>query len=180
MNKLKLALIFIVVICCVIIAGIFLIHNAENTAIGMEEQINTAKAEINVQEKRRADLIPNLVECVKAYDRYEYDTLVAIIEKRGTDEDTLSSVQLAINAVAEAYPELKSNENYKQLMTELAVTENLIANYRNSYNERVKEYATYVRKFPHEFFFGLTKYKTKTYEYLHYETLSDAPAVNFN
>lgn len=180
MSKLKLVFIIIVIIACVVIAAMFLIHSAENTAIGMEEQINSAKSEINVQEKRRADLIPNLVECVKSYDQHEYETLMAIVKERGTDDDTATSVQLAVNAVAEAHPELKSSEQYKQLMTELAVTENLIANYRNAYNERVKEYTTYVRRFPHGFFFGLTGYQAKEYEYLHYEASETAPAVNFN
>lgn len=180
MSKLKLVLIIFVIVACVIVAGIFLVHSAENTAVGMEEQINSARSEINVQEKRRADLIPNLVECVKSYDQHEYETLMAIVKERGTDDDTANSVQLAVNAVAEAYPELKSSEQYKQLMTELAVTENLIANYRNAYNERVKEYSTYVRRFPHGFFFDLTGYQTKNYEYLHYEASETAPVVNFN
>ena len=180
MSKLKLVLIIFVIVGCVIVAGIFLVHSAENTAVGMEEQINSARSEINVQEKRRADLIPNLVECVKSYDQHEYETLMAIVKERGTDDDTANSVQLAVNAVAEAYPELKSSEQYKQLMTELAVTENLIANYRNAYNERVKEYFTYVRRFPHGFFFDLTGYRTKNYEYLHYEASETAPVVNFN
>ena len=180
MSKLKLILIIIVIIACVVVAGMFLVHSAENTAVGMEEQINTAQSEINVQEKRRADLIPNLVECVKSYNQHEYETLMAIIKERGTDDDTVNSVQLAVNAVAEAYPELKSSEQYKQLMTELAVTENMIANYRNAYNERVKEYSTYVRRFPHGFLFSLTGYKVKEYEYLHYEASETAPTVNFN
>lgn len=180
MGKLKLVLIIFVIVACVIVAGIFLVHSAENTAVGMEEQINSARSEINVQEKRRADLIPNLVECVKSYDQHEYETLMAIVKERGTDDDTANSIQLAVNAVAEAYPELKSSEQYKQLMTELAVTENLIANYRNAYNERVKEYSTYVRRFPHGFFFDLTGYQTKNYEYLHYEASETAPVVNFN
>lgn len=180
MNKLKLILIILAVLICVVIATLFLVHNAENTAIGMEEQINSAKSEINVQEKRRADLIPNLVEYVKAYDQHEYDTLMAIVKERGTDDKTADDVQIAVQAVAEAYPELSSSENYRQLMNELAITENLIANYRSAYNERVKEYNSYVRRFPHKFFFGLTGYNIQEYEYLKYEASEDAPTVNFN
>ena len=179
MSKFKLVLIFVVITVCVVLATLFLVHNAENTAVGMEEQINSAKSEINVQEKRRADLIPNLVECVKAYDQHEYETLLAIVKERGTDDETVNSVQLAVHAVAEAYPELSSSENYRQLMTELATTENMIANYRNAYNQRVREYTTYVRRFPHSFFFGLTGYQPQEYEYLYYEASESAPAVNF-
>ena len=180
MDKAKLILIVIVIAVCVAIATLFLVHNAQNTAIGMEEQINTAQSEINVQEKRRADLIPNLVECVKAYDKHEYDTLSAVIKERGTTDVTVNEVQTIIAAVAEAYPELSSNENYRQLMSELAITENLIAGYRNSYNERVNEYNSYVRRFPHGFFFSLTGYKVKEYEYLSYNVSSDAPTIKFN
>ena len=180
MSKFKLVLIFVVIAVCIVLAVLFLVHNAENTAVGMEEQISSAKSEINVQEKRRADLIPNLVECVKAYDQHEHETLLAIVKERGTDDETVNSVQLAVYAVAEAYPELSSSENYRQLMTELATTENLIANYRNAYNQRVREYTTYVRRFPHSFFFGLTGYQPQEYEYLNYEASESAPAVNFN
>lgn len=180
MSKLKLILIIVVIVVCVVIAALFLIHNAENTAVGMEERINAAKSEINVQEKRRADLIPNLVECVKAYDKHEYETLLAIVKERGTTDTAVSEVQTMIAAVAEAYPELSSSENYRQLMSELAITENLIANYRNAYNERVKEYNSYVRRFPHGFFFSLTGYEVKQYEYLSYETSADAPTVKFD
>lgn len=180
MEKLKLVLIVLAIIVCVIVAGLYFVHNAENTAVGMEEEINSATSEVNVQEKRRADLIPNLVECVKAYDKHEYETLLALINARKTDDKIASDVQLAVNAIAEAYPELKSSEQYKQLMTELAVTENMIANYRNAYNKRVKEYSTYVRRFPHSFLFNMTGYEEKKYEYLYYEVSNTAPTINFN
>ena len=179
MSKVKLAFIIILILVSVAIAALFLINSSQNAAVGMEEQIHSAESEINTQEKRRADLIPNLVECVKAYDQHEYETLLAIIKERGTDDDTANSVQLAVNAVAEAYPELSSSENYRQLMSELAVTENLIANYRNAYNERVKEYNTYVRRFPHVFFFNMTGYQIQSFEYLHYDVSENAPVMSF-
>lgn len=71
-----------------------------------------------------------------------------------------------ITAVAEAYPELKSNENYKTLMNELSMTENMIAEYRSNYNKQIKEYKRYVRKFPTRQFLGLLGYEVQEYYYL--------------
>ena len=80
-----------------------------------------------------------------------------------------------INAAAEAYPELKSSENYKQLMNELSTTENLIAQFRSNYNKQIKEYNRYVRKFPIRQFLSLTGYEVQEYLYLDYNTSQDAP-----
>lgn len=113
--------------------------------------MNTADSDIKVQEKRRVDLVYNLVDCVKQYDKHEADTLTAIVEGRGSTGD-IENVTTAIAAVSEAYPELKSNENYKELMNELSITENLIAEYRSNYNKQIKVYRRYVRKFPTRIF----------------------------
>ena len=75
----------------------------------------------------------------------------------------------------EAYPELKSNENYKELMNELSITENLIAEYRENYNKQIKEYNRYVRKFPTRFFLNILGYETQQYQYLDYGAPVDAP-----
>ena len=81
----------------------------------------------------------------------------------------------AITAVAEAYPELKSNENYKELMNELSMTENLIAEYRSNYNKQIKEYNRYVRKFPTRNFLNALGYEIQEYKYLEYNAPVDAP-----
>ena len=75
----------------------------------------------------------------------------------------------------EAYPELKSNENYKELMNELSITENLIAEYRSNFNKQVKEYNRYVRQFPARLFLNILGYETQTYDYLNYNAPVDAP-----
>lgn len=85
------------------------------------------------------------------------------------------NVTTAIAAVTEAYPELKSNENYKELMNELSITENLIAEYRENYNKQIKEYNRYVRKFPTRFFLNILGYETQQYQYLDYGAPVDAP-----
>lgn len=146
----KLVLIVAAGIIAVIFMCIFGIQGAQNKAFAMEEQVNTADSDIKVQEKRRVDLVYNLADCVKQYDKHEAETLTAIVEGRGKTTN-LENVTTAITAVTEAYPELKSNENYKELMNELSITENLIAEYRENYNKQIKEYNRYVRKFPTRF-----------------------------
>ena len=84
-----------------------------------------------------------------------------------------------INAVAEAYPNLKSNENYKELMNELATTENLIANYRSNYNKWIKNYNQYVRKFPNRQILDMLGYEVMPYSYLEYNAPVDAPTNLF-
>ena len=90
-------------------------------------------------------------------------------------EKAIENVTTAIAAVTEAYPELKSNENYKELMNELSITENLIAEYRENYNKQIKEYNRYVRKFPTRFFLNILGYETQQYQYLDYGAPVDAP-----
>lgn len=133
MKNFKPILIGIAVVVAAILLFVFAFQGVQNKAISLEEQINTAQSEIKVQEKRRADLIPNLVDCVKAYDEHEYQTLMGVIGQRGSSSDeSVQEIRTMIQAVAEAYPDLKSSDNYKELMNELATTENLIANYRSN------------------------------------------------
>ena len=167
MNKRTLIIIGIVVAVVLMIVGVFATTN--NRAISLEEQILAADSDIQVQEKRRTDLIYNLVDCVKEYDKHEADTLLAVVEERkdGSDVD-IDEVTTQISVVAEAYPELKSSENYKELMNELAITENKIAEYRNSYNNQIRAYNKYVRKFPHKQILGMMGYEVIEYKYLEY------------
>lgn len=181
MKIMKPILIAIIVSISVFVFGIFSFQSVQNRAISLEEQINTAQSEIKVQEKRRADLIPNLVDCVKAYDEHEYQTLMDVIGQRGSSSDeSVQEIQMIIQAVAEAYPDLKSSENYKELMNELATTENLIANYRSNFNTWVKNYNQYVRKFPNKQILGMLGYQLMDYTYLDYNVSSDAPTNLFN
>ena len=174
MKNWKLALIIVAGILAVVLLCIFSVQGSQNRAFALEEQVNTAQSDIKVQEKRRVDLVYNLADCVKQYDKHEADTLAAIAEGRGSSGD-IENVTTAITAVSEAYPELKSNENYKQLMNELAMTENLIAEYRSNYNKQIKEYNRYVRKFPTRMFLSMLGYETQEYKYLDYNAPSDAP-----
>lgn len=180
MKYTKITLITIAIIIATILLGVFAFQGVQNKAISLEEQIYTAHSDIDVQQKRRADLIPNLVDCVKAYDKHEYQTLMDVVSARGTDSDqSVAEIQTMIQAVAEAYPDLKSNENYKELMNELATTENLIANYRSNYNKWIKSYNQYVRKFPNKQILSMLGYEVMSYTYLNYNTSADAPTNLF-
>lgn len=173
-SKLKLTLIGLIGLSAIIIMCVFGVQSSQNRAIALEEQVNTANSDIKVQEKRRVDLVYNLADTVKQYDKHEAETLTAIVNGRGSTGD-IENVSMAITAVSEAYPELKSNENYKQLMTELAMTENLIAEFRSNYNKQIKEYNRYVRKFPTRVFLNMLGYEIQTYTYLDYNAPVDAP-----
>ena len=174
----KLFLIIAAGVVAVILLGIFGIQGAQNQAFVLEESVNTASSDIKVQEKRRVDLVYNLADCVKQYDKHEAETLSAIVEGRGSAGD-IENVTTAIAAVAEAYPELKSNENYKELMNELSITENLIAEYRSNYNKEIKEYNRYIRKFPTRIFLSWLGYESQNYTYLDYNAPVDAPQKLF-
>ena len=174
MKNWKLPAIIVAGVLAVTLLCVFSVQGSQNKAFALEEHVNTAQSDIKVQEKRRVDLVYNLADCVKQYDKHEAETLAAIAEGRGSSGD-IENVTTAITAVSEAYPELKSNENYKQLMNELAMTENLIAEYRSNYNKQIKEYNRYVRKFPTRMFLNMLGYETQEYKYLDYDAPSDAP-----
>lgn len=173
-SNLKLVGIIAAIVVSVGALGVFVVQGSQNKAFALEEQVNTASSDIKVQEKRRIDLVYNLADCVKQYDAHEADTLTAIVDGRGGSGD-IENVTTAITAVSEAYPELKSNENYKELMNELSMTENLIAEHRSNYNKQIKEYNRYVRKFPTRTFLDILGYETQNYTYLDYEAPVDAP-----
>lgn len=170
----KLVAILLVGAIAVSMLCVFWVQGAQNKAFSLEEQVNTAMSDIKVQEKRRVDLVYNLADCVMQYDKHEAETLKAVVEGRGSAGD-IENVTTAITAVSEAYPELKSNENYKELMNELSMTENLIAEYRSNYNKQVKAYNRYVRKFPTRLFLDLCGYEAPEFDYLDYNAPVDAP-----
>ena len=181
MKSWKLPVIILVVVLSMVLMFVFAFQGVQNKAIGLEEQISTAQSEIKIQEKRRADLIPNLVDCVKDYNDHEYNTLMAVVEARGANSDEVADeVKTAINVVAEQYPELKSNENYKQLMTELSTTENLIANTRTNYNSWVTQYNSYVKKFPNRGILNMLGYEVQAFEKLTFDVSEDAPTNLFD
>lgn len=173
-NKTTWIVVGIVFAIILLIGGLFISPN--NKAIFLEEQINAAQADINVAEKRRYDLVFNLVDAVQSYQDYEGETMESIVSARNSMEHgDVEGAQMEITAVAEAYPELKANENYKQLMNELALTENQIAQYRNNYNEQVRSYNKMVRSFPNNIILNILGYEAIDTTYTDYDAPVDAP-----
>lgn len=173
-NKATWIVVGIVFAIILLIGGLFISSN--NKAIFLEEQINAAHADINVAEKRRYDLVFNLVDAVQSYQDYEGETMESIVSARNSMEHgDVEGAQIEITAVAEAYPELKANENYKQLMNELALTENQIAQYRNNYNEQVRSYNKMVRSFPNNIILNILGYEAIDTTYTDYDAPVDAP-----
>lgn len=172
----KKILIIIGIIVAIIIFFISMFVSVNNSAINLEEQIKESSSAINIQEKRREDLIYNLVDTVESYNQYEQETMQKIVEARqNANSGNIENAELLINAVAEQYPQLKSNENYKTLMTELSVTENLIAEYRNNYNIQVKQYNKHIRAFPNNIILSIMGYESLDNTYLEYNISEDAP-----
>jgi LemA protein len=151
---------------------------AYNRLVSLRNQFKNAFAQIDVQLKRRYDLIPNLVETAKAYMAHERSTLEAVIAARNSAssarqaaaanpgeagaiaqmmnaESALSGVLTKFFALAEAYPDLKANENMMQLTEELTSTENKIAFSRQAYNDAVMTYNTATEQFPANILAGL-------------------------
>ena len=157
--KKVLIVLFVVILIAAIIAGVFI--KSYNGFVTKEEDVNAAKSAISVQLQRRADLIPNFVATVKGYSDYEKSTLTGVTEARAAvgKAQTVSeigdasaeldkAISVWVNAVTEAYPDLKADKQYVALQDELAGTENRIAVARKDYNETANEYNKKVRTFP--------------------------------
>jgi len=144
----------------VILLIILFVWGTFNSLVTLRERIKEALSSIDVQLKRRNDLIPNLVESVKGYAKHEKGVFeevtkarAAMMSAKGTEDKAAASNMLtgalkSLFAVAEAYPDLKANDNFKQLQTELTDTENKISYSRQYYNGSVLEYNTKLKQFP--------------------------------
>ena len=174
MKNWKLPLIIVGVVVAVVLLCVFGVQSVQNRAISLEESVYTAESDIKVQEKRRVDLVYNLADCVKQYDRHESETLTGLADGM-SEGNSVEDVNTVIAAVTYAYPELKSNENYKQLMNELSITENMLSQYRENYNKSVTAYNRYVKKFPARIFLDWTGYEVLKFQRLDYQAPVDAP-----
>ena len=152
-----LALLVILVIV-IWLVGYYISLN--NTIVKLEETVNNARSDIDVQLRMRFDLVDNLVETVKGYAKHEKDTFKEVVEARNkftsaTDvkskaeaDNMLTASLKSLFALSEAYPELKSNENFLSLQTELSDIENKIASARRYFNAATREYNTLIKQFP--------------------------------
>ncbi len=162
-----------------------------NRLIRLNISVNEAWSQIEVQLKRRADLIPNLVESVKGYAAHEKTTFEAVVAARAkaTTASTVADVAAAdgmltqalrgLLAVAEAYPDLKASTNFLSLQDELSTTENKVAFSRQFYNENVRSLNSAVKTIPTNLFAGLAKVSER--EFYEVEDPQDrkAPKVTF-
>ena len=155
----------IVLLVVLVLAALWLVGQF-NGLVGLRNQVQNAWSQIDVQLKRRADLIPNLVETVKGYAAHEKGVLEGVTQARAglmtakTPEDAnaannmLTQALGRLFAVAENYPQLKANENFLQLQDELTHTENKVSFARQHYNDTVLEYNNAVTTFPGSIFAG--------------------------
>ncbi len=149
----------IVIVVVIVLIGLLLVW-LYNNLVRLRNRVDNAWAQVEVQLKRRWDLIPNLVETVKGYAAHERETFEAVTEARARAQQAGNPAEAAqaegilgaalgrLFAVAEAYPELQADENFRQLQTELAETENKVATSRQVYNDTVLTYNNAVQTFP--------------------------------
>ena len=148
--------------------------SAYNGLIKMRNWVEESWAQIDVQLKRRYDLIPNLVETVKGYAKHEEETLTKVVELRNKMGDStlnrqdtmevndqLSGALKSMFALREAYPDLKANENFKMLQEELTQTENKIAYSRQLYNNTVMKYNTKIESIPTNIIAGIHNFEKR-------------------
>ena len=162
-----------------------------NRLVRLNITVDEAFAQIEVQLKRRADLIPNLVETVKGYAKHEQGTLDAVITARAqaTSATTVGEVAKAdgaltnalrgLLAVAEAYPDLKASANFLSLQEELSTTENKVSFARQFYNDNVRSLNTAVKTVPTNFFAGFAKVGARDFYEVENAADRDVPNVKF-
>jgi LemA protein len=177
----------------VVILIIFLVGNY-NALVRLRNQVKNAWAQIDVQLKRRYDLIPNLVETAKGYMKHERETLEAVTKarniaqqatsagagERAKVEGELSSALSRLLVVVERYPDLKANQNFLALQEELTSTENKISFSRQFYNDSVLRYNNKTHMFPSNVVASLFKFKEGEFFEVTLAAEREAPKVSFN
>lgn len=195
MKKGTIWIVVLAVLAIIILWGV----SVYNGLVSAEEQVESAWAQVENQYQRRADLVPNLVATVKGYAAHEQETLEGVIEARAKatqitiDPANATAEQLAafqaaqgelsqalgrLLAVAESYPDLKANENFRDLQQQLEGTENRIAVARQLFNDEARNFNTKVRRFPNNIIASMCGFEKKPY-FEAEEGARTAPKVEF-
>ncbi|HPX99042.1 MAG TPA: LemA family protein [Bacteroidaceae bacterium] len=193
--KKKSIWILIAVVAVLILWGI----SVNNNMVAMEESVSKAWSNVENVYQRRADLIPNLVNTVKGYAQHETSTFEAVVNARAkatgitVDPANMTAEQFReyqqaqndvgsalgrLIAISESYPDLKANQNFLELQSQLEGTENRIAVERRNFNEAASKFNTYVRKFPQSFIANMRNFEKKPY-FEAEEGAGKAPTVEF-
>ena len=186
----------------IIAAFVFWAIGIYNRLINERNRVRNAFAQIDVQLTRRYDLIPNLVEAVKGYIKHERETLEAVVKARnaavssleaakadpanakaiqelGASEGALGAVLGRLFALAEAYPDLKANQNMIQFQEELATTENKVAFARQAFNDSVMSYNNTAENFPNNILAGMFNFELASFLEIEAEEKREVPEVSF-
>jgi LemA protein len=179
----------ILVIVLVVLAALFVLY-LYNGLISKRNRVENAWSQIDVQLKRRLDLIPNLVETVKGYAAHERGTLDAVVQARNAAmsasgpvaaaqaENQITGALRQLFALSEAYPDLKANQNFLELQEELSATEGRVAYARQFYNDSVLSYNTAIQKFPASLIANRMGFRPREY-FEAEEGARQAPTVEF-
>jgi LemA protein len=181
-----------IILAVVVVMAVLFVVAAYNRLVSLREQVRSAWAQIDVQLKRRHDLIPNLVETVKGYASHEKETLDRVISARAAAtapssnpaqrlaaEGELTGALARLLVVSEAYPELKANQNFLQLQQELGNTEGHISGQRQQYNALVARYNTAMLSFPTNLLAGMFGFTTQPFFEIQDAAQREAPVVKF-
>jgi LemA protein len=180
-------IVLLVIVVLLVLAAVALY----NRLVRLRNRVDNAWAQIEVQLKRRWDLIPNLVETVKGYAAHERETFEAVTQARTRAQQAQTPGEVAqaegilgaalgrLFAVAEAYPELQADENFRQLQTELAETENRVAISRQVYNDAVLTYHNATQTFPGVVFAGPFGFNLREFFEVEEAAQREAPVVDF-
>ena len=184
-------MIWLLVILGIVVLLAILLVVFYNRLVRLRNAVDNAWAQVEVQLKRRWDLIPNLVETVKGYAAHERETFEAVTQARARAQQAQTPAETAqaegilgaalgrLFAVAEAYPELQADENFRQLQTELAETENRVAVSRQVYNDVVLTFNNAIQTFPGVVLAGPLNFTTREFFDVEEAAQREAPVVDF-
>ncbi len=191
-----LIVVLLVIVGAIVVIGLIALLwgvGIYNKLVGLRQHLKDAWSGVDVELKRRYDLIPNLVETVKGYATHEQETLQNVIAARNTavastgspaqqakDESQLIGAMRQLSVVVERYPDLKADGQFINLQGELAETENRIASTRRLYNGNVREMNNAVQTFPSNIIAGMFKFESAEYFEIEDAAVREAPKVSFS